>query len=167
MPIESIDRICRRLTVLLGIAALATLGSGCAQITPYPNTLAKNVHVHTRTDSGSMFSSVQANLHVYAIDQHCKTRYLGVMALDAPTVDVGLAPDRRAYLVFGFNSSSWLANGDSSISQDTLLTPRSGYSYDIDVSYVDDLYNVVIHEVDRRGRRHEMDTRRLSACQEQ
>ena len=166
MPIKSADRICRHLTVLAGITALATLVSGCAQVTPYPNTLAKNVHVHTRTDTGSMFSSVQANLHVYAVDRECNTRYLGVMALDAPTVDVGLAPDRRAYLVFGFNSSSWLANGDSSISQDTLLTPRSGYSYDIDVSYVDDLYNVVIHEVDRRGHRREIDTRRLSACQE-
>jgi len=165
MPIKSTDRIGRRLTVLAGIAALATLVSGCAQVTPYPNDLAKNVHVHTRTDTGSMFSSVQANLHVYAVDRECNTRYLGVMALDAPTVDVGLAPDRRAYLVFGFNSSSWLANGDSSISQDTLLTARSGYSYDIDVSYIDDLYNVVIHEVGGRGRRREIDTRRLSACQ--
>jgi len=166
MPIKNADRIDRRLTLLLGTVALATLVSGCAQITPYPNTLAKNVHVHTRTDSGSMFSSVQANLHVYAVDRDCNTRYLGVMALDAPTVDVGLAPERRSYLVFGFNSSSWLANGDSSISQDTLLTARSGYSYDIDVSYIDDLYNVVIHEVDRRGHRREIDTRRLSACQE-
>jgi len=167
MPIKSADRICRHLIVLAGIAAFATLVSGCAQVTPYPNTLAKNVHVHTRTDTGSMFSSVQANLHVYAVDRECKTRYLGVMALNVPTVDVGLAPDRRAYLVFGFNSSSWLANGDSSISQDTLLTPRNGYSYDIDVSYIDDLYNVVIHEVDRRGHRHEVDTRRLSACRAQ
>jgi len=165
MPLKSANRTCRRLTVLAGIAALATLVSGCAQVTPYPNTLAKNVHVHTRTDTGSMFSSVQANLHVYAVDRECNTHYLGVMALDAPTVDVGLAPDQRAYLVFGFNSSSWLATGDSSISQDTLLTARSGYSYDIDVSYIDDLYNVVIYEVDRRGHRREVDTRRLSACQ--
>ena len=167
MPIQRANRICRGLTAMAGIAALVTLVSGCAQVTPYPNALAKNVHVHTQTDSGSMFSSVHANLHVYEVDRECKTRYLGVMALDAPSVDVGLAPDRRAYLVFGFNSSSWLANGDSSVSQDTLLTARSGYSYDIDVSYLDDLYNVVIHEVDRRGHRREVDTRRLSACQAQ
>lgn len=155
----------RYLAIVTGTVALITLFSGCAQVKHYPNTLARNVHVHTRTDTGSMFSSVEASLHVYDVDASCKPHYLGVMALDAPNVDVGLTPDQRAYLVFGFDSSSWLASSNTSINQETLLTPRRGYSYDIDVSYIDDLYNVVIHETDRGGHRREIDTQRLSACQ--
>jgi len=154
----------RRL-LIAGYAFIIFLASGCAQVRPYPNTLAKNLHVHTTTDSGSMFSSVHASVEVYEVDAACKTHYRGVVALDAPTVDIGLAPGRQSFLVFGFASSSWLGNSNGAISQATLLTPRSVDIYDIDVSYIDELYNVVIHETDRNGRKREIDTQRLSACQ--
>jgi hypothetical protein len=108
---------------------------------------------------------VSAALHVHGVDASCRSEYQGTVQLDARSVDVGIPSGRPSLLVFTFSRSSFLTGSSSSIRYDTLLTPRAGYTYDISVSYADDLYNVAVREIGPRGSpAREIEPRGLSAC---
>lgn len=140
---------------------------GCSGIRPYPNTLEKNVQIRTETRSGSILSSTRANVGIYRVDAQCRVEFEGAIDLDTPVVLVGLPADRLNYLVFGFFSSSFLANARSSISQETLLRTRPGHSYRVDVSYRDSIYHVMVREDGpRTGSGREIELRRLEACRQ-
>ena len=150
------------------IAGLLLVGFlvGCSGIKSYPNTLAKNLHIQTETDSGSFFSSVRAAVNIYRVDARCQLEYQGTVDLDESSVAVGIPSDRSSYLVFDFASSSFLANSRSSISYETLLEPVAGYNYDIEVSYIDDIYNVEIRETHPfKSVNRDIELKDLNACQ--
>jgi hypothetical protein len=108
---------------------------------------------------------VRAAVGVYRVDERCQIEYQGTVDLDKPIVAVGIPADRASYLVFGFASSSFLGGTRSTMSQETLLRPRPGYSYDVEASYKDDIYSVVIREVHPgTGASRAIELRRLSAC---
>jgi hypothetical protein len=152
---------CRPPVLLLAVALLA----GCSGLKPYPSTLEPNLRIRTETKSGSVFSGVRAAVGVYRVDERCQIEYQGTVDLDKPIVSVGLPAGRPSYLVFGFASSSFLGGSRSTVSQETLLMPRAGYSYDIEASYKDDIYNVVIREVHpRTGASRAIALQHLSAC---
>ena len=137
--------------------------AACSAVKPYPNDLAKNLHIHTRTDPGSWFADVEVAVGIYQVDD-CRLQYQGTVNLDQPSVAVGIPAGRPSYLVFEFASSS-LFSGDGRISYDTVLQPAPGYSYDIAVSYLDELYNVEIREIRGAGSaRRSIDRSDLSAC---
>jgi hypothetical protein len=147
--------------LLLGVGLMAS----CSGIRPYPNTLEKNLAIRTETASGSIFSNTRAHVGIYRVDTECRVEYEGTIDLDKPLVLVGLPSDRLNYLVFGFSSSSFLANARNSISQQTLLRTRPDHSYRIDVSYRDSIYNVVVREhQSRRGGGRELELKRLGDC---
>lgn len=159
----SLPRPGRRMSFVLLLAV--GLLTGCSGLKPYPNTLEPNLQIRTETKSGSVFSGVRAAVGVYGVDARCQLEYQGTVDLDRPLVAVGIPADRASYLVFGFASSSFLGGTRSTISQETLLQPRPGYSYDVEASYKDDLYNVVIREVHRRtGASRAIELQHLSAC---
>jgi hypothetical protein len=128
------------------VLVAAVILDGCSGLRPYPNTLEKNLVIRTQTDSGSIFSTVRAKVDIFRVTADCKTEYQGTVNLNAPSVEVGVPPNTPSYLVFVFSTSSFLASSKSTISHETLLTARAGYNYDIDVSYIDDIYNVTIKE---------------------
>ena len=136
------------------VVAALTVGllGGCAWSRPYRSDLEENLSVRTRTESGSIFSSVRADLDVYRLDEECRVHYEGTVGLSEPAVDIGLAIDRPSYLVFAFASSSWLSNTKGQVTYDTVLTPRAGHDYEVDVSYADDMYRVEIVERRKGGR---------------
>lgn len=139
--------------------------AGCSGMKPYPNSLEKNLRIRTETKSGSIFSKVRAAVGIYRVDEQCKIEYQGTVELDTPRVPVGIPSERLSYMVFGFASSSFLANTSSTIRQETLLKPRAGYSYDIEVNYKDDIYNVVIRENHPpSGASRKIGLKGLSAC---
>jgi hypothetical protein len=79
---------------------------------------------------------------------------------------VGIPPDQPTYLVFEFSGSSAPTRGAASSTYSTLLTPRSGYQYDVDVVYADQMYSVTVHERNPRGgARREVARRPFSACE--
>ncbi len=123
-----------------------TLLGGCSGLKPYPGNPARNLDIHTRADSGSILSSTRVSLDIYSVGPECRTDYAGTLELNASAVSVGLPPDTPSYLVFRFNSASFLASSSSVTRYDTVFTPRYGQRYDVDVSYVDDIYNVIISE---------------------
>lgn len=154
--------VCRSAAVLLLGAGLM---AGCSGLRPYPNTLAKNLHIRTETDSVSLFSKVRAEVDIFSVDADCKTGYLGTVDLDGPLTEVGIPADGTSYLAFVFLSSSFLGGSRSSISHETLLEARAGYGYEIRVSYRDDMYDVAIIETHpRRSRGREVEIRGLGAC---
>lgn len=133
----------RRAAVLL--VALGLLAACSGKFT-YPNTLAKNLSIHTETDSGSPFSSVRAAVGIYGVDGQCRIEYQGTVDLDDPSIAVGIPSGRPSYLVFEFANNSFLGSSRRSITYETLLVPAAGHDYRLEVSYVDDIYNVEIRE---------------------
>jgi len=133
---------CRAVYASLALVLLI----GCSGVKTYPNTLEKNLQIQTVTRSDSVFSKVRASVDIYRVDPECQLAYEGTVDLDAPTRAVGIPATRRSYLVFTFASSTFLGGANSATSQETLLEPRPGYRYDIDVMYEDNIYNVVVRE---------------------
>ena len=143
----------------------AQLLSACSGIKTYENSLNKNLHVHTATDSGSWFSRVHAAVDIHRVGEDCALDYEGTVQLAGPEADIGIPPDRRTYLVFVFNSYSFFYNRSGTITYETLIKPRSNHHYDIAVSYKNDLYHVMIREIppDRSASR-ELDRLALNSC---
>ncbi len=149
MTAAGVNSMLRRIACFLLPACLLT---GCSGVKPYPDSSRKNLYLHTRTDPGSLFSSIRAAVDIYRVDTLCQREYQGTVDLDSPYMSIGIPVDEPSYLVFGFASSSWLANSRSNISYDTLLSPRAGYDYDIEVSYLDEMYHVAILEKQPGGK---------------
>lgn len=142
------------LTLLVVLSML----TACSAVKIYPNTLDKNVRVNTKTDSG-----VEAAIEIYEVKPDCGIVYSGTIQLDNPVMEIGLPTGRSSYMVFIFSSSGFFT-GSSTISYDTLLRPRKSIRYDIDVSYRDDIYNVVMHERLASNKRREIEARSLAGC---
>jgi len=153
----------RRAGALLCVAAIAL--SGCATDKRYADLPGKNLVIRTETSSGSAFSSVRVVLGVHAVDAQCRLAYEGSVPLDQAVVRVGIAPGRLSYLVFRFATSSYFGGTRGSISRETLLRPRTGATYDVLVTYKNDLYDVVVREIRAGGGRgREVELAGLSAC---
>jgi len=132
--------------LLSAFAFTASVLAGCSGLKAYSDTSVKNLNVHTRTDSGSFLSSTRASLDIYGVNNTCQTAYQGTVILDKETRTIGLPAERPSYLVFRFESSSFLANSSGATNYDTLFTPLPGRHYDVDVRYIDGIYSVTILE---------------------
>ena len=144
--------------LLLAVLCAALLGGCTGGRKSYPDDVSpKNVSVRPA------LAGVKGALHIHRMDAQCKTEYLGTVDLDQPSVALGLPAGRASYLVFNFSSSSWL-RGSHAMSQETMLTPRAGYRYEIDASYSKDIYNVVVREVPPKGAARELPLRDFSSC---
>ena len=117
-------------------------------------------NVLVRTD----VSKVDAALNIHDVASDCSTAYRGTVRLDQASIPVAIPPDRPSYLVFRFASSSFLGPSTSS-SFGTLLKPQPGYSYELRVTYRDDIYGVAIRETDpRKVSSRELPRRGLESC---
>lgn len=141
---------------------LAAALAACAGGKTYPDDIApKNLSIRTGTSSNA-----RAVLGVHSVDAQCRAEYLGFVALDKPAVAVGIPTERWSYLVFEFATSRYLGSSRSRISQETLLKPRAGHRYEIDVTYRDDIYNVVIREQPPRGAPREVPWLNIASCKQ-
>ena len=150
---------------IIALMLAPSLLSGCSGIKTYKNTLANNFHIKIETDSGSMFSKLRTAVDIYRVDAECKTEYEGTVQLKNTSVEVGIPSDRLSYLVFVFAKSGFLSNSSSMMSYDAMLKPRAGYNYDVKVTYMDDIYNVVMYETrpdKKKGR--EIELKGLNDC---
>ena len=155
----------RRRAATLLVCGLALGLAGCSGLKPYPNDLpVRNVSIRTATSTGSMFSSVQAEVDVHSVEADCAARYLGTVALDRPDLAIGVPAGRRSRLTFHFLSSNFLGSSRGRISREVSLQPRADQRYEIDVSYRDDLYDVAVRERVRGGALRELQPMELAAC---
>ncbi|MCI0428535.1 MAG: hypothetical protein L0Z46_11015, partial [Nitrospiraceae bacterium] len=89
-----------RITFIVLLLCTASLLAGCFGSKTYPNTLDKNLHVHTVTDSGSWFSRVRAAVDIHRVGEGCALDYEGTVQLADSKIDIGIPPHRWSYLVF-------------------------------------------------------------------
>lgn len=137
--------------------AAALVLAGCAGSKPYPDGLAaKNFSIRTA-------SSARAALGVHSVDAQCRAEYLGTVALDRSWAEIGIPTERWSYLVFDFASKGWFTK-QTRTTLETLLMARAGYRYEANVTYRDDIYNVVIREQSPRGAWREVKLLDLPAC---
>lgn len=148
------------MTRLAALALVAALAAGCAGgRQPYSNDLAKNVEVRPS------LSKVRAAVHIHRVDAQCRTQYAGTLDLDRPAVGVGLPSGAWSYLVFDF-SSSGLLTGSRQMRKETLLRVRPNYHYEIEATYRDDIYNVVMRERSAKGTARELPILDFASCDE-
>ena len=132
----------RRVLWLVGAFIMA----GCASDRRYASLPEKNLTIRTELHSGSALSSVRAVLGVHTVGAQCELAYEGSVQLDQPVVRLGIPSGQSSLLLFRFANSSFLGGKQGSIDRETLLRPRAGATYDVLVTYKNDLYDVVIRE---------------------
>lgn len=153
----------RRRVLILSL--LAGFTAGCSGLRPYVSDDEKNLHISTRTEASGFLASVEAAVDIYSLDTACARQYLGTADLDSSMVHVGLPLNVPTYLSFVFASSAFLSSTQGSISYGTVLVPRDDYDYEATVSYVDNIYNVSIHEShSMTGERRELMPAPLESC---
>jgi hypothetical protein len=154
-----------RVALIVHLICTASLLAGCFGSKTYQNTLDKNLHLHTVTDSGSWFSRVRAAVEIHRVGGDCALDYEGTVQLADSKIDIGIPPHRWSYLVFVFGRSSFFANRSGTITYETLLKARPNYHYDVAVRYKDDMYHVGIREtLPNRSTSREIEPLELSAC---
>jgi len=130
---------------LAGLCGLLVL-TGCSGLKTYPNDRPANVHLKTETDSGSMLTGIDTQVHIYRVSSKCTTDYLGTVEMDENTADVGLPVGELLYVNFVFVRSGFLSSSTSSTGIDTLIKPKRGAKYIVDLQYLDDMYDMQIWE---------------------
>lgn len=161
-------QILHRLAWFLTFAGML---AGCSGLPRYEDNYPENLAVKARLSSPSLLltaplaGSFDADMHVTSVDSRCRKDYRGSVKLGSAAVRVGIPAGRPSYLVFEFSGHSYLTRGSASSTYATLLTPRSGYQYDVDVAYADEMYSVTVYERNPRGGpRREIEHRPFSAC---
>ncbi len=145
-------------TIFAVFITLLLLG-GCSTAKLYKAGLPQNLEIN------STIESVEATLDIYNVKKQCETEYLGTVALDRNNLGLGIASGKPSYLVVGFAGSSFWGNSSSFISYDITQLPRKAYIYEMEVSYVDDIYHVALYEINRStGSKREMEDRELANC---
>ncbi len=138
--------------------------TGCSGLKTYHSDLENNLQITTQTDSGSIFSSLDAAVDIHKVNPDCSTEYAGTIQLDDSSKDIGIPAGRSSYLVFVFEKSG-IFSAETSTTYNTLIRPRNGYQYIAEVSYQENIYNVIINEVDPGNRNsRELETRGMYAC---
>lgn len=127
------------------LLAFALLLSGCGGGKLYKSLTPNNLQVNTNA------KQTKVMLDIYTVEGECQLTYQGSVALKEKSTVLGLATGRPFYLRVAFSSSSFLGGSSSYTSYDTLLTPRPGYQYEMDVRYIDNIYNVELFETARSG----------------
>ena len=146
------------------VAIMIWFITGCSGLKTYHSDLENNLQITTQTDSGSIFSSLDAAVDIHKVNPDCSTEYTGTIQLDDSSKDIGIPAGRSSYLVFMFEKSGFFS-AETSTSYDTLIRPRNGYKYTAEVSYQENIYNVIINEVDPGNRKsREIETRGMYAC---
>ena len=71
--------------------------------------------------------------------------------LDVSSKFIGIPAGRSSYLVFVFEKSGFFS-AETSTTYNTLIRPCNGYQYIAEVSYQENIYNVIINELDPGNR---------------
>ena len=156
----------KSVNILSGLVMISVLGA-CSNIKPYPDHRPENVIVKVTADSGSFFTDIKTALHIYSVNNDCKSNYLGTVDFENPITRLGLPTNELLYLDFSFVNSGFLSSQSSSMSYDTLLTPLKAAQYNIELNYMDDMYNMEIWEkLSNKVSKRELDRRSYDSCKQ-
>ena len=140
-------------------ASLLVLGACASPAKLYPETPNGNLVVRAEVERG-----VDAALYIHRIAAGCALELQGVVRLGERQTAVDLPVGQAAYLVADFDSSSFLA-GSRRTSAGTVLVPRAGYQYRLELRYRQGIYDVALSEQDERtGTRRALPRAELQPC---
>lgn len=115
----------------------AGLVTGCSSVKPYKSTLPANLYIKAQTDS-----DVTPTVDIYAVGKACQLTLQGRVEVGNKIKKVGITETKPSYLVVNFSKSSFWSGQSSSMSSDVMLSAKPGYSYHMDLSYVDAIYDI-------------------------
>ena len=145
--------------ILLALMSMVLLAGGCSATKLYKDVLTHNLELNSKTDS------VKATLDIYSVGEQCEYEHLGTVALDKSSIELGIAMEKPSYLIAGFASSSFWSSSSGFIGYDFTLLPHKAFRYTVDVSYIDEIYNVTVYEVSQlTGKKREMESAELQNC---
>lgn len=139
-----------RITRPLILLPLFFLLSACVGGTLYRSSQPENLAINTRLES------VNAQLELFTINKQCQPVSLGVLRLNEGKARLGIAPSGTTYYEVTFKGFS-LLRGSSTVSTNGFIHTRKGYDYELEVSYVDNVYNVVAYEINSKGHKRELE----------
>lgn len=134
-----------RICVLLLVSA--SFLASCSNVKPYQTSANDNFFITSETDS-----DVTAEMDVYSVGNNCKLDYQGTLALTGEIAS-GLFVNKLIYLRIRFSTSSFWSSSSTSMSRDILLRPQPANKYNMDVSYIDNIYNVDLKATHRQSKR--------------
>lgn len=121
----------------------------------YPNTLAKNVTVNLKVAlpaTANAATKLDTRMSVNAENPDCTSDYLGTMVLTNGENKIGLTPGKSANLVFLISRTGpWTVAKDFRV--DLPITPMPGRQYEIDFTYVDNMFDLRLYEQRGAGRK--------------
>lgn len=132
----------------LQILLISMLVTSCSNIKPYEMHGKNNLIASSKTDD-----DVEAAIDIYHVDKACKYNYKGTITLENGINKISLTENRLNYLVVSFSTSSFWASSSSSMSQDMMIKPNKNYNYKLDLSYIDNIYNVELKKTKLRSKK--------------
>ncbi len=114
--------------------------SGCSNLKTYQLSGSTKLLINSKTDSG-----IKTEVDVYHVNTSCQLSYQGTITVDNSPLEKSLSQKNAHYLVVRFSSSSFFT-GSHSMSKDLMFKPATGKRYYLDLSYIDDIYNIELKE---------------------
>lgn len=153
--------MCQQFITSYVVLFAALVISGCASnIKPYRADLPVNLEVISNIES------VEAALHIHGLGKQCESAYMGSVNLDKNRLQLGINTEQPSLLVVAFSSTSFWGNSSGYIDYGITLVPGKAYRYEFDVSYIEDIYNIIVYEINRAtGKRREMPDNELQNCE--
>ena len=125
---------------------------GCTSNPVYKNESEKNLAINLKVDErNGLFNSIDIAAGVNDIDSQCQPHYRGYQTLSPGRNEMGLAPGILTNLVIEVAKSKYRSG--SSYSRGTLITPLPGKRYEIDASYLDNMFDFRLYEITGKKRK--------------
>lgn len=137
----------------IAVTLMTSLLFSCASAPtsfPYGNTNDKNLTVNLALESG-LLTTTNAYAVITDFSDGCPGRYLGYIDLSDGQNSIGLAPGNLTYI--SIRISHRLLGNRNSMRRGTLFKPQPGQTYELKVSYIDDMFGMTLYRSDRNGRR--------------
>lgn len=126
--------------------------AGCASDPVYKNEPEKNLVINLKVDErNGLFSSIDIAAGVNDINAQCQPNYRGYQTLSPGRNEMGLAPGILTNLVVEVVKSKYRSG--SSYSRGALITPMPGKRYEIDASYLDNMFDFKLYEITGKQRK--------------
>ena len=142
---------------------LSVFISACASVKYYPEKSNKNVELIIEKEDGSVFSGMEAGVHLYSIDKKCELTHLGYVEIEKAKTRIGVDTGKQTYIDFVFVSSGMFSN-NSSMTYGSVLKPKKGYHYQLKASYIEGIYDLKILEKRKGKKTRQLETYDYNQC---
>jgi hypothetical protein len=143
---------------------LVFLLSGCSFPKIYKNNYDKNITINLKTnEKDGFFTSTEYYFGVNDLDSKCEVDYQGQLELKPGKNKIGVAPGKLTFLLINVYTKTG-GSSSSSFKTGTILKPKKGVHYNLDVDYLDSLLDIRLYEIKGKNKRS-LKILPIEACQ--